>query len=326
MITRSATAGRRSAGASRRASPATRAAGAARISRRCSSRRLNEPVYVTTEGERRKITKREAIVTQLVNKSATADLRATKMLMDLLKEVEEKVGAPAPTEAAKLTPADREVVDQFIARLRRQIAAEAAEAAASLRSAPLTAPASLVGGDAAPVECSALLWHDFASFALRSFRELNPRTLFAMNWHIELIAAQLAAVCQGRIRRLIVNLPPRHLKSHLASIAFPAWCLGHQPSAQILCVSYAQDLADKLSRDCRRIVASDWYQGLFPTRLSPQRQAVARIRDDGAGLAGRHLGRRGADRPGCRHHHHRRSPEARGGLVASPAAGGQRMV
>src|SRR2546429_5582907 len=46
--------------------------------------------------------------------------------------------------------------------------------------------------------------------------------------------------------RLIINLPPRHLKSLIASIAFPAWCLGHDPSAQILCVSYAQDLADKL--------------------------------------------------------------------------------
>jgi hypothetical protein len=60
----------------------------------------------------------------------------------------------------------------------------------------------------------------------------------------------------------------------LASVAFPAWCLGHRPSAQILCVSYAQDLADKLSRDCRRIVISDWYRRLFPTRLSAQRQAV----------------------------------------------------
>ena len=57
-------------------------------------------------------------------------------------------------------------------------------------------------------------------------------------------------------------------------IVFPAWCLGHDPSAQILCVSHAEDLADKLSRDCRRILASDWYQRLFPTRLSPRHQAV----------------------------------------------------
>jgi hypothetical protein len=76
------------------------------------------------------------------------------------------------------------------------------------------------------------------------------------------------------IPRLIINLPPRHLKSLLASVAFPAWCLGHDPSAQILCVSYAQDLADKLARDCRGIMMSPWYRRIFPTRLAPHRQAV----------------------------------------------------
>ena len=120
----------------------------------------------------------------------------------------------------------------------------------------------------------ALLRADFAGFAHRAFCELNPRATFAMNWHFEAMAAKLAAVRDGRVGRLIINVPPRHLKSHLASVSFPAWCLGHNPSAQILCVSYAQDLADKLSRDCRRIMASDWYQRLFPARLSPQRQAV----------------------------------------------------
>ena len=91
---------------------------------------LDEPVYVTIDGHRRKITKREAIVTQMVDRSAAADLRATKMLIDMLKEVEEKAGT-APPEPAKLTPPDREVVELFVARLRRQIAAEAAEAAAA---------------------------------------------------------------------------------------------------------------------------------------------------------------------------------------------------
>ena len=126
-----------------------------------------------------------------------------------------------------------------------------------------------------PSEYEALLRADFASFAQHCFHELNPRTLFAPGWYHDIIAAKLEAVRTGRSRRVIVNLPPRQLKSHLASVYFPAWCLGHDPSAQILCVSYAQDLADKLSRDCRRILASDWYQKLFPaTRLSPQRQAV----------------------------------------------------
>ena len=88
---------------------------------------LNEKVYVTIDGKRRRITKREAIVKQMVNQSASADLRATKMLIDMMKEIEQKAGA-APPEPAKLAPADREVVELFIARLRRQIAAEAAAA------------------------------------------------------------------------------------------------------------------------------------------------------------------------------------------------------
>jgi hypothetical protein len=90
---------------------------------------LNEPVYVTIDGKRRKITKREAIVTQMVNESAKANLRATK-LFDMMKEVEQKAGV-APPEPAKLTATDKEVVELFVARLRRQIAAEAAETAAA---------------------------------------------------------------------------------------------------------------------------------------------------------------------------------------------------
>src|ERR1700751_384739 len=61
----------------------------------------------------------------------------------------------------------------------------------------------------------------------------------------------------------------------MASIAFPAWFLGLDPSVQILCVSYAQDLADKLARDCRGIMLSGWYRRRFPPRLAAHRQAVA---------------------------------------------------
>ena len=125
-----------------------------------------------------------------------------------------------------------------------------------------------------PAEYQVLLRHDFVSFAARCFQELNPQAELAMNWHLEVIAAKLTAVREGKIRRLIINLPPRHLKSLMASIAFPAWCLGHDPSAQILSVSYAQDLADKLARDCRSIMMSPWYRRIFPTRLAPHRQAV----------------------------------------------------
>jgi predicted phage terminase large subunit-like protein len=123
-------------------------------------------------------------------------------------------------------------------------------------------------------EYEALLRQDFATFAARCFHDLNPQAELAMNWHLEIIAAKLTAVREGKIRRLIINLPPRHLKSLMASIAFPAWCLGHDPSAQILCCSYGQDLAVKLARDCRSIMMSQWYRRIFPTRLAAHRQAV----------------------------------------------------
>src|SRR5258706_5044119 len=123
-------------------------------------------------------------------------------------------------------------------------------------------------------EYQVLLRQDFVSFAARCFQDLNPQADLAMNWHLEVIAAKLTAVREGKIRRLIINVAPRNLKSLMASIGFPAWCLGHDPSAQILSVSYAQDLADKLARDCRTIMTSRWYRRIFPPRLAPHRQAV----------------------------------------------------
>ncbi|MGA7868608.1 MAG: hypothetical protein WCA23_32345 [Stellaceae bacterium] len=53
-----------------------------------------------------------------------------------------------------------------------------------------------------------LLRHDFTTFAGRCFKDLNPQTRLATNWHLEVIAAALTAVREGKIRRLIINLPP----------------------------------------------------------------------------------------------------------------------
>jgi predicted phage terminase large subunit-like protein len=121
-----------------------------------------------------------------------------------------------------------------------------------------------------------IIRRDFMSFIERSFYELNPQTPFVSGPHIELIATKLEACRQGAIKRLIINLPPRGLKSHCATIAFPAWVLGHNPNARIICASYGQDLSDKFGRDCRTVMTSGWYQQLFPTRVA-NRQAVARL-------------------------------------------------
>ena len=72
---------------------------------------------MTIDGERREITKREAVAKQLVNKSTGADLRATKMLIDTLKDAEKKAGVTQSPEPAPFTAADEEVMATFIARL-----------------------------------------------------------------------------------------------------------------------------------------------------------------------------------------------------------------
>src|SRR5579872_835234 len=113
-----------------------------------------------------------------------------------------------------------------------------------------------------------LLRHDFYGFVHRSFLELSPSEPFLPNWHIELMASKLEDVRLGRTKRLILNVPPRHLKSQLASISFVAWMLGHSPASRLLCVCYGQELADKLARDCRRLMASSFYRALFRMRLA----------------------------------------------------------
>jgi len=124
-------------------------------------------------------------------------------------------------------------------------------------------------------EYRALLRNDFSTFVHRAFRELNPPVQFMLTWHNELIATKLAACLRGEVKRLIINVPPRNLKSLQAAVALPAFVLGQSPSTQIICASYGQDLANKHSLDCRNLMSSTWYKTLFPhTRLSPQKQSL----------------------------------------------------
>ncbi|YBW38406.1 phage terminase large subunit [Nitrobacter sp. TKz-YC01] len=115
-----------------------------------------------------------------------------------------------------------------------------------------------------------LLRHDLCAFIHRSFLQLNASTRFLSNWHVEVLAAKLEDVRRGVCKRLIINVPPRHLKSHATSIVFPAWLLGHDPSKRIMVVTYGQDFSDKLARDFRELMRSPFYQALFDTRPSSE--------------------------------------------------------
>jgi predicted phage terminase large subunit-like protein len=117
--------------------------------------------------------------------------------------------------------------------------------------------------------------HDFLAFVEGSFGVLNPQTAFVRNPHLEIMAAKLEECRQGKVRRLIINVPPRSLKSIMASVCFPAFVLGHTPGARFVCASYSQDLAAKHALDTRNLIRSRYYQKLFPwTRISNQKMAA----------------------------------------------------
>jgi len=124
-------------------------------------------------------------------------------------------------------------------------------------------------------QMDAVYRQNLAMFAGRTFTQLNPGTLYLPNWHVDAMASRLQDCATGKIRRLIINVPPRYMKSLTASVGLPAWILGRDPSARIIAASYAEELALKHSHDCRAVMQSDWYARMFPaTQLSPTRNAV----------------------------------------------------
>lgn len=120
----------------------------------------------------------------------------------------------------------------------------------------------------------------FHEFIEKVFKTINPDDEFKDNWHIRYLAKVLESTRLGETekRRMIVNLPPRALKSIIISVAWPAWILGQNPSKKIIAVSYSQHLANKLSSDCRVVMQSDWYKAMFPkTRIERGNNAKSKF-------------------------------------------------
>jgi len=119
---------------------------------------------------------------------------------------------------------------------------------------------------------------DFVSFVRKVFYLLNPSAGFDMNWHICAIAHHLEQVWLGKIKRLIINVPPRSLKSIMCSVAFPAYVLGHDPTQRLIVASYSVDLAIKFGNDFRTVVNSAEYHGIFPAmRISAMKNTQTEV-------------------------------------------------
>src|ERR1043166_6519182 len=109
-----------------------------------------------------------------------------------------------------------------------------------------------------------LVRNDFAFFIEKVFASVAPGSAYLHNWHIDAIACHLERVMHGETTRLIITMPPRYMKSICASVALPAYVLGHDPTQNIICVSYAQELSTKHANDTRAVMRERWYRLAFP--------------------------------------------------------------
>lgn len=105
---------------------------------------------------------------------------------------------------------------------------------------------------------------DFQAFVERVFHLLDPGKPLERAYYLDAMCFQLQRLAKGEIRRLIITVPPRHLKSITTAVAFPAWLMGHKPGARIVCASYGQELALTHARNFRKVIRSGDYAGVFP--------------------------------------------------------------
>ena len=108
----------------------------------------------------------------------------------------------------------------------------------------------------------AVLAENLMAFTEFAFGVVRPGIPLKSNWHLEAITEKLSQVACGQVRRLIITLPPRTLKSLCASVALPAWFLGHHPWERVVVVSYSEVLARSHSNDFRLLVNDPTYRRL----------------------------------------------------------------
>ncbi len=97
-------------------------------------------------------------------------------------------------------------------------------------------------------------------FIRQAWHIVEPKNVFVDGWHLDAICEHLEAVSAGQIQNLLINIPPRHMKSLAVSVFFPAWEWMHNPSLRYVYSSYAEQLSKRDSRKCRKLIQSLWYQ------------------------------------------------------------------
>lgn len=138
----------------------------------------------------------------------------------------------------------------------------------------------------------------FPAFLRFAYNELHPGQPLIDSWHIDVVAEHLERVAKGEITRLIINLPPRSLKSLSASIALPVWMLGRNPRLKIMSVAGSDALARDFDKATRELIRTRRCRALFPHLDVDAGRGDLRLAHGGqriSGVVGRTLVGRGAD-------------------------------
>lgn len=118
----------------------------------------------------------------------------------------------------------------------------------------------------------------------RAWHIVEPNTQYVNNWHIDIISEYLGAAARGEVRNLIINIPPRCMKSLLACVFFPTWVWTWAPHTRWLFGSYSADLALRDAVKSLHIIASSWYQERFGDVFSLTKGAAGRYENNERGF------------------------------------------
>jgi hypothetical protein len=225
---------------------------------------LSQKIAVTENGRTRRIPTLEVMFRRLVNDAVRRDAAALKLLL------------PKIAMRRRLRP--NCVWASSWLKIRRSCRNTCPARPVLFPTGPTSPGSSDLAMVSEERKFQALLRSDFRAFVHKAFTTLCPGQDYVSTWHVEAIAWQLERIRRGEIRRLIINMPPRSLKSIMASVAFPAFVLGHDPSRRIICVSYSGDLSRKHSNDFRALLESSWYRRTFPNaRIGPHKNSETEI-------------------------------------------------
>ena len=109
---------------------------------------------------------------------------------------------------------------------------------------------------------------DLCRFIRLAWPVVEPGTPFISGWHLDAVCEHLMAVSRGQIRNLLINMPPRHMKSLAVGVFWPAWEWTTAPARRWLFSSYALSLAQRDSLKCRRLIESAWYRRCWGERFA----------------------------------------------------------